>query len=309
MVPDLVGGFDFGGMKILSPEYILDDWHSRESDLLVELPFRVGDQEVSALVCLLLEHQSQTDPRMPLRLLVYAANYWDRKWREWEERARPKPAFRLNPLLPIVFYTGPGRWGSNRSLADLLGEPAVLHPFSPRFEPIFWELGTHSPESLRDSQAILGQFLAVLRLADEAAAVLEPIYRSPVENLDRLTGGSGVRWSDMIRLLLTLTAWRRPEEERKDWWDMTEAMVEEQARLTRLREMQKKIAESFRREGREEGATLNARETLLRLGTRKFRPPSAEIVETVNRIEERSRLEEMTDRVLTATSWEEIVQG
>jgi hypothetical protein len=57
-----------------------------------------------------------------MRLLYFAMVYWDQQWRAWEERPTPKPPFRLNPVLPVVVYTGASPWGSNRTLADLLGE-------------------------------------------------------------------------------------------------------------------------------------------------------------------------------------------
>lgn len=145
VVPDLVSGFDFAPTKVLPPEFILDDWRGRESDLLAEIPYRTGGEEVAALVCLVLEHQSQSDPRMPLRVLTYGVNYWDRKWREWEERKPPRPKFDLPPLLSVVFYTGSGTWGSNRSVADLLGEPKLFRRFAPKWEPIFWECGAGRP--------------------------------------------------------------------------------------------------------------------------------------------------------------------
>ena len=33
--------------------------------------------------------QSSPDPRMPLRLLVYSALYWEREWKAWEQEHPP----------------------------------------------------------------------------------------------------------------------------------------------------------------------------------------------------------------------------
>jgi hypothetical protein len=46
----------------------------------------------------------------------------------------------LNPVLPLVFYTGTTAWTQARTLAELLGEPAALHAFAPSWQPIFWNL-------------------------------------------------------------------------------------------------------------------------------------------------------------------------
>jgi hypothetical protein len=36
------------------------------------------------LLCLLLEHQSQADRLMPLRMLVNGSMFWENEWKEWE---------------------------------------------------------------------------------------------------------------------------------------------------------------------------------------------------------------------------------
>jgi hypothetical protein len=101
----------------------MDDWRSRECDLLIEIPYRTDAGERLALVCVLVEHQSAPDPRMPLRLLVYAVLYWERQWRTWEESSPPRQPLRLTPVLPLVLYTGHRPWHPGRTLADLLAEP------------------------------------------------------------------------------------------------------------------------------------------------------------------------------------------
>jgi hypothetical protein len=104
-IPDLAGNFDCTRARLLEREFPLDDWRHREADVPLEVPFRLGTGEFWALVVLLVEHQSQEDPVMPLRLLYFAVTYWDRQWRDWEKTPRPRPSFRLNPVLPLVLYT------------------------------------------------------------------------------------------------------------------------------------------------------------------------------------------------------------
>jgi hypothetical protein len=107
-VPALADGFDCERARLLDREFLLDDWRRREADLPFEVPYRLGDEQGWALVYVLVEHQSAEDPAMPLRLLVSVALYWERQWRRWEQRAAPKPPLRLNPVLPLVLYTGAG---------------------------------------------------------------------------------------------------------------------------------------------------------------------------------------------------------
>src|SRR5271157_1949939 len=99
-VPALADGFDCHRCRLLDREFPLDDWRRREADLPFEVPYRLGDQELWALVYVLLEHQSAEDPAMPLRLLLFVALYWERQWKAWTERAAPKTALQLSPVLP-----------------------------------------------------------------------------------------------------------------------------------------------------------------------------------------------------------------
>jgi hypothetical protein len=80
-VPELADGFDCERSRLLHREFPMDDWRHREADLPFEVPYRVGEEEVWALVYVLIEHQSAEDPVMPLRLLYSVVLYWERQWR------------------------------------------------------------------------------------------------------------------------------------------------------------------------------------------------------------------------------------
>ncbi len=150
-MPTLVERFDCSQARLAPRDFLLDDWRGRESDLLFEIPYRDKDGERITLVCVLIEHQSSSDPRMPLRTLLYAVLYWEREWRRWEIMPAPKPAFRLAPIVPIVLHTAPEGWNSARTLDDLIGGPDELRAFAPRWEPLFWELANQSSDDLRNS--------------------------------------------------------------------------------------------------------------------------------------------------------------
>src|SRR5947209_14803034 len=142
-VPALADGFDCDRRRLLDREFPLDDWRRREADLPSEVPYRLGAEELAALVYVLVEHQSAEDPAMPLRLLYFVVLYWERQWRAWEQLAAPKPPLRLSPVLPLVLYTGAEAWQNNRTLHDLLDEPAEFHGFVPEWGPLYWQLADH----------------------------------------------------------------------------------------------------------------------------------------------------------------------
>lgn len=137
LVPDVAARLDFPRRELVGREFLLEDWRGRESDLLFRIPYRASDADRSLLVCLLLEHQSVADPRMPLRLLLYAVLYWEREWKAWENRHEYGVPLRLTPVLPIVFHTGSQPWTANRELVDLFDAPDELHRFAPRWPTLF----------------------------------------------------------------------------------------------------------------------------------------------------------------------------
>ena len=143
---------------------MLEDWRRRESDLLFRVPYLEAPESLPVLVCLLIEHQSAEDPRMPLRVLLYAVLYWEREWKAWEDNHSPGEPLRLTPILPIVFHTGGEPWRTNRTLAELIGGPEEFQAFVPQWHPLFWDLAERAPEALLQSAGAWMRALAVLRI-------------------------------------------------------------------------------------------------------------------------------------------------
>jgi hypothetical protein len=88
-VPTLADGFDCDRARLLQRQFPLDDWRHREADLPFEVPYRLGDKELWALVYVLIEHQSAEDPAMPLRLLYCVVLYWERHGAPGNNMPRP----------------------------------------------------------------------------------------------------------------------------------------------------------------------------------------------------------------------------
>ena len=245
VVPALVDGFEFQKLRPLDRDFPLEDWRRREADLPVEIPYRVGPASVPALVVVLVEHQSDTDPMMPLRLLYFAVVYWDQQWRAWAEAPAPKPPFRLNPVLPVVVYTGATAWGSNRTLADLLGEPQALHAFSPVWQPLFWNLAEQSPHELVSSDNNWLQMMAVLRSEDGDRASFQDIFTRASEQIKKIKGADEVRWYELMRILLTWVYWRRPEAEQSALVAIAEKVQASAKRAGVIEHMASKLGPSY----------------------------------------------------------------
>ena len=333
VLPDLADGFDVSQARLLSREYLMDDWRGREADLLFEIPWRSGEVERWALVCVLIEHQGRTDPRMPLRTLLYAVWYWERQFKAWTAIEGERPPLRLTPILPIVLYTAPRPWGSARTLAEMLDEPEAFHAFAPKWEPIFWELSERSVDELLDSKEAFLQLLAIVRAEGEDADEFERVYAESLRHLEQVHGTNRVRWYDLLRVALSWSLWRRPDGERERLKTVAEGVQTIEERKREVRAMFKSGGQAIYEEGKAEGKTEGIKEgktegikegktegikegktegiknTILRQGRKQFGPPDREVVSAIQAIVDVDRLEALADRILDVKSWEELFDG
>jgi hypothetical protein len=306
VVPDLAAGFDCDRARPLDRELWLKDWRRREADLPFEIPYRTGVEEILALVYVLIEHQSNTDPLMPLRMLFYAVAYWEVQWKKWEELKPPKLPLRLHPVLPIVLYTGAASWGSNRNLADLLGEPAAFHAFAPTWQPLFWNLSERTPQALLDSGEQWLQMLAVMRATGVESAEFKLVF---AEALKRMPIGSEQemeRWEALVRAIITWGQYRRPAAERESLKALAIAAYQTSPVLQRrVESMSQTIAESLIEEGIIKGQVLANRETLRRQLTSRFGPLPEALLRRIEAADS-DRLNAALDQIFQLKNLEEL---
>jgi hypothetical protein len=289
-VPALAEGFDCDRARLLDREFPLDDWRRREADLPFEVPYRLGVEELAALVYVLIEHQSAEDPAMPLRLLYFVVLYWERQWRAWEQRAAPKPPLRLSPVLPLVLYTGQGPWENNRTLHDLLGEPAEFHGFVPQWGPLFWQLADQNADVLLAGGDAWQETLAVLRAQSTEASAFERVYTEAIRRLEGLADQDHVRWYDLMRIILSWGAWRRPRAEQPALLAAAQAAQTNVHRQQEVVMIGKSWGETIWEEGVYEGELRNARQVLRRVLEGRFGALPEAVVDRIESTRDVNRL-------------------
>ncbi len=303
-LPALAEKFDFSRMREVKRDFTLPNWRRREVDLLFEIPFRSETHEQQTLVCLLIEHQTRSDPRMPLRMLLEIALYWDRQWLSWEEMPSPKSEFRLTPVLPIVLHTGGASWSGPRSLTELLGPPPEFHSFTPNWTPLFWEVSKKSADELLNSDAAFLQIVSAIKMEDADRPEFERYFQAVLHKLNPLHDSNRVRWAEMIQLMFGWVFHRRPREEFGSWCDFGAATQEQGIRREELRAMAQLTRKSYIYETLEE----KAKATLIRLGRIQLQEPDLATLNLIQEIDDIDRIDRMTDRVLSASSWREVLE-
>jgi hypothetical protein len=262
------------------------------------------------LLLILIEHQSDTDRMMPLRLLLFAVLYWERQWREWQSRPKPRQTVELRPVLPIVLYTAPVPWGSTRTILDLLGEPKEFHSYAPRWEPLFWNLADQTTEALLASNNVWLKALAVMRAEGDEPAAFHEVFGKAILGLEELGAQDPVRWGDLMRLLLTWVYWRRPEAERSS---LLKEAIASQLDLERKKEIQTMtskwgptLIEVSMAKGEAKGQLLAARKILRSLLEDRFGSIPEELAQRIETTDDLERLQTTARQVYQVKNLDEI---
>jgi predicted transposase YdaD len=177
--PALVTRFNWASLALCPGSFIDEALAERQTDLL----FSIELAGKRAFLYIVFEHQSTSDPLMPLRMLRYEARIWD-GWVKDNPSAKRVPA-----ILPVVLHHSPEGWRASVSFEAMLDvDPellAVIAPYVPRFQFILDDISATSDEDLRGrAMSALGRLvLWCLRHA-----------RTPEE----LVHGLGA-WLDLVR--------------------------------------------------------------------------------------------------------------
>jgi predicted transposase/invertase (TIGR01784 family) len=146
------------------------DLEEFRSDLL----FRARIVGEDGFVCFLVEHQSSSDARMPLRMLGYGG-------RIWERRSRAHPGELLPPIVPIVISHDPRGWRGPCEFFEIVSpvirQHELLRAVTPQFRCIVDDLSRLSDQDLK--ARALGAFptlvLWALRDARTPGQILETL--------------------------------------------------------------------------------------------------------------------------------------
>ena len=163
----------------LPSRFVSDDWRSREADLLFSVE-REGSG-ASALVLVLIEHQSTPDRWMRLRLLHYCLM----AWMQWHREHEQEPQLPL--IVPVVFYQGAEPWRFSRQFAELVAGAESDPGWVPQFEHLLIDQTEQNPESVAGTA---GARLAQLALMAEFRRAgwdgWEALLNQVIQLVDRL---------------------------------------------------------------------------------------------------------------------------
>lgn len=302
LVEDLLRGFvagpwidtlDFSTLEKLPAEYVSDELLARRGDAVWRVRFR--GRRLYLLV--LLEFQSQSEPRMALRMLTYTSLLYEELVRNGAVgKGEPLPA-----VLPVVLYNGESAWGAARDVGELVTPAGPgLAPYRPAQRYIVVDERHRGEDDVPGGGNLM---TAVVKL--ERCRSLAELLRVTVALQEWLTGADeGLRraFADWVRRLTKRLA--------PDGTELPPMRTIEEVRMTleeRVAEWPKQWFREGVEQGREQGLAQQ-RVLLGRLATTRFGPETAErLSEVLARVADPERLAEAGEWLVRCTTGAELL--
>lgn len=162
--PDILSELSLDTLSIGNTTYLTPTLEELFSDLVFDIQLKNHEP---VQVSLLLEHKSYIDPKVPVQVLRYLTEAYNKQSQQNEI---------LKPVLPFVYYHGKNKW-ELRQLDKLFTKyPSVFRPYIPLYECLFVDLNKVSDEDLEN---IENSMLS-------AALFLQRDYHHPSRLLDNL---------------------------------------------------------------------------------------------------------------------------
>jgi predicted transposase/invertase (TIGR01784 family) len=305
---------DFSTLERVNASYVSKTLKNREGDLVWKLRLREGE---TVYVYILLELQSEVQPFMAVRLMVYLGLLYQ----DLIDRGELLASGKLPLVLPIVLYNGAEPWGAALELSELIdrvGQEADA--YLPRLRYRIIDEGSYRLEELEGLRSAVAELFRLERNRKRAdiergSDRLGELLQSPEDAELRhafVVWMKGVLFGRVdegeIPDRLGLEEFRNMLEKTVQQWNR-ELREEgrQEGREEGRREGRREGRQEGRREGRQEGRREAKTEVLLQLLEQRFGPLDSHTLTRLRTAEE-EQIRVWTGRLLTAGSLEGIFE-
>ena len=136
----LASRIDWSTLSFRNETFVDEELRYGSVDALFEVQYN-GEERLSLYV--LVEHQTDVQRLMALRMLRYCLRIWER------EAANLQPEDNLTPIVPVVFHQGRRRWSAETSFEALLPEEVRGWATTPRFTHVLLDQVGIAPTEVR----------------------------------------------------------------------------------------------------------------------------------------------------------------
>jgi predicted transposase YdaD len=274
--------------------------------VLLSVPFQentdITDTD-ALLIYILIEHQSTVDKTMGFRLLSYMVQIWESQRREWETEKRPENERRLQPILPILFYTGDRPWTTPVSLTTIMDVPEILERFVPSFDTLFLGVKETEAEALTQSGHPLGWLLRVLQKEHSDETEISEALADAMSHIASVDEDFAPQIAEALRYFVQLIFHRRSLEERDTLVDIIRQHIYDHKELETMAQT---TAEFLIEQGKVEGEAKGKQDAVLKLLQFKFQNVPEVLSREISNTHNLTRLDVLLEQAMTAQSLDEI---
>lgn len=288
--PSLADWIDWDALEMVSGSVVDELLVQRHGDLLFRV--RTGDGS-ELLLLLMVEHQSRSEPRMPLRFLGYGTRAWETSMRTGTHSALPV-------IIPVVVSHDPSGWKASPRFQDMFGgaaEDARVRAYVPRFRHVVVDLA-RDPTVIRRLRGSPVARLTLLVLRDARSGALGEAMLAAFDAWSEIERSGA---DEEIAVVVRYTLEVADVSEHPRILEIAERVgprTKEKAMTT--------IAEHLRAEGRAEGRVEGLRRALLLQAEARFGPVDPGTAARVVAADS-ATLERWLGRVVTARELREVV--
>jgi hypothetical protein len=311
----LVPGIGCDQLQRVNTTCVQRDYSHVACDLLYTAPFRHGEPATAdtLLVYLLIEQQSKPEDVMPLRGTDYVTEIYRKQARDWLRVHRSWDGIRLQPVLPVLFYTGTRRWEDPGRLSDLVLQGELFRPHIPDLAMCYVNLRETPAAQLAAVAGFFGRVLHVVQQRQAPLPEFAQVLAEEVSALEALREEERGRWLELLSYLLALVYHDRVQVEHGDLQDTVEAAVHADPERREVRHMGQSMAEYLQEKGKKigerQGRVKGLQDALLLLLEAKYSPVPPETEAAVRATTRLRQLNRWLGRVLSAASLEEMEIG
>ena len=305
---DLVDLIDLERIELIKTTFVQRDYRHVESDVVLVAPLwrRKGKQSRRRIVIyILIEHQSEPDRLMPLPSVDYVVQVYKHQVREWSKTHRAFARVRLDPVLPVVFYTGTRRWASVGRLVDLVQMGEQFESATPAMEPLFINLSALAAEKLEAEGGFFGWVLRLIQQRKSRPAEFQQLLNRVVQHLETMPAEARLRWLELLSYIMALVYPERDPSERPGLQDTIEVSVQTDEHRQEVFQMRRTIADELK----EEGAIGALQRALMRQLRSRFGELPDDVVSTIRATHDPAQLDEWLDGFARAKTLDDVGIG
>ncbi len=310
IAPDIETFLDFNQITYQKRSFISKALQERESDVLLSVPFQGNTDAIDTdalFIYILIEHQSTVDKTMGFRLLSYMVQIWESQRREWETAKTPENERRLQPILPILFYTGDRPWSVPVSLTTIMDVPEILERFVPSFDTLFLGVKETEAEALTQFGHPLGWLLRVLQKEHADETEISEALADAMSHIASVDEGFAPQVAEALRYFVQLIFHRRSRDERDALVDIIRQHIQDPKELETMAQTTAEfLIEQGIEQGKAEGKAEGKQDAILKLLQLQFQNVPETLSREIRNIHNLSLLDTLLEQAITAQSLDEI---